>query len=152
MNNYPLFRVSSWNNGMRCVSLYVLMYVGLACFESPSQTYRLHRSSTASTWKTYIRIWTTCLFVDVNTTSLPDAVSCQHGMLPMIGNLRCCKNIHWGNKGLCHSSMSVDRMTLSPTKLNLIWTTIVISRVMTGEYPNTKLKYCQCTSAALLCY
>ena len=25
MNNYPLFRVRSWNNGMRCVSLYILM-------------------------------------------------------------------------------------------------------------------------------
>ena len=43
-------------------------------------------------------------------------------------------------------------MTLSPAKLNLIWTAFVNSRVMTGEPPNTKSKYCQCTSAALLCY
>ena len=25
MNYYPLFRVRSWNNGMRCMSLYILM-------------------------------------------------------------------------------------------------------------------------------
>ena len=25
MNHYPLFRVRSWNNGMRCMSLYILM-------------------------------------------------------------------------------------------------------------------------------
>ena len=25
MNNYPLFKVRSWNNGMRCMSLYILM-------------------------------------------------------------------------------------------------------------------------------
>ena len=25
MNNYPLFRVRSWNNGMRCMSLYILI-------------------------------------------------------------------------------------------------------------------------------
>ena len=31
----------------------------------------------------------------------------QHGLLPVIGNLRCCNNTHWGNKGLCHSSMDV---------------------------------------------
>ena len=107
MNYYPLLRARLWNNGMRCMSLYVLKHLGLACFESYSQTYRLRRSNTASTWETCIQIWTTCLFLDANTTSLPDAVSCQHGMLPMIGNLRCCKNIHWGNKGLCHSSMDV---------------------------------------------
>ena len=26
MNCYPLFRVRSWNNGMRCMSLYILIY------------------------------------------------------------------------------------------------------------------------------
>ena len=52
---------------------------------------------------------------------------------------RVCVTLQW---------ISVDRMTLSPAKLNLIWTTIVNSRVMTGESPNTKLKYCQCASAA----
>ena len=70
-------------------------------------TTRLHRSITASTWETCFRIWTTCLFLDVNTTSLPHTVSCQHGLLPMIGNLRCCNNIYWGYKGLYHSSMDV---------------------------------------------
>ena len=25
MNYYPLFRVRSWNNGMRCMSFYILM-------------------------------------------------------------------------------------------------------------------------------
>ena len=29
MNYYPLFRVRSWNNGMRCMSLCILMQTGL---------------------------------------------------------------------------------------------------------------------------
>ena len=32
-------------------------------------TIRLHRSNTASTWETLIRIWTTCLFLDANIAS-----------------------------------------------------------------------------------
>ena len=34
MNYYPLFRVSSWNNGMRCMSLYILyeFVIWPACF------------------------------------------------------------------------------------------------------------------------
>ena len=52
----------------------------------------------------------------------------------MIGNLRCCNNIHWGTR-ICVTVqwMSVDCMPLSPAKLNLIWTAVVNSRVMTGE-------------------
>ena len=40
------------------------------------------------------------------------------------GGTRICVTVQW---------MSVDCMTLSPTKLNLIWTAAVNSRVMTGE-------------------
>ena len=29
MNYHPLFKVRSWNNGMRCMSLYMLMAVGI---------------------------------------------------------------------------------------------------------------------------
>ena len=52
----------------------------------------------------------------------------------MMGNLRCCNNIHWRTR-ICVTvqCMSVDCMTLSPVKLNLIWTAAVNSRVMTGE-------------------
>ena len=31
MNYYPLFRVRSWNNGMRCMSLYILSLMGSCC-------------------------------------------------------------------------------------------------------------------------
>ena len=37
MNYYPLFRVSSWNNGMRCMSLYILMGAEL-CTKSNTLT------------------------------------------------------------------------------------------------------------------
>ena len=40
------------------------------------------------------------------------------------GGTRICVTVQW---------MSVDCMTLSPAKLNLIWTAAVNSRVMTGE-------------------
>ena len=40
------------------------------------------------------------------------------------GGTRTCVTVQW---------MSVDNMTLSPAKLNLIWTATVNSRVMTGE-------------------
>ena len=52
------------------------------------------------------------------------------------GGTRICVTVQW---------MSVDCMTLSPAKLNLIWTAAVNSRVMTGESQT------QCTSAELLC-
>ena len=32
MNYYPLFRVRSWNNGMRCMSFYILMENAWICF------------------------------------------------------------------------------------------------------------------------
>ena len=57
------------------------------------------------------------------------------------GGTRICVTVKW---------KSVDCMTLSPAKLNLIWTAAVNSRDDWG-IPNTKPKYCQCTSAALLC-
>ena len=62
------------------------------------------------------------------------------------GGTRICVIIQW---------MSVDRMTLSPAKLNLIWTATVNLRVMTGKPQTQKLKYFkyyQCTPAAILCY
>ena len=31
MNYYPLFRVRSWNNGMRCMSLYILIRMDFNC-------------------------------------------------------------------------------------------------------------------------
>ena len=29
MNHYPLFRVRSWNNGVRCMSLYILIHISI---------------------------------------------------------------------------------------------------------------------------
>ena len=54
MNYYPLFRVRSWNNGMRCVSLYILMplianiwYVSMlrthSCTHTPKHTQIYHK-------------------------------------------------------------------------------------------------------------
>ena len=31
MNHYPLFRIRSWNNGVRCMSFYILMLVNTLC-------------------------------------------------------------------------------------------------------------------------
>ena len=31
MNYYPLFRVRSWNNGVRCMSFYIITYIGVHC-------------------------------------------------------------------------------------------------------------------------
>ena len=71
---------------------------------------------------------------------------CKHSQLP---NAQCHVNmacnqwletwdvaiIHTEGTGICVTVqwMSVDCMTLSPAKLNLIWTVTVNSRVMTGE-------------------
>ena len=70
----------------------------------------------------------------------------------MIANLRCCHNIHWWNKDLCHCSMDVSWLhdiVLSKIKFNLnCWCQLTCDD---WGIPNTKLKYCQCTSAALLC-
>ena len=89
---------------------------------------------------------------------------CKHGqlagfgvmstwLLPMIENLRCWNNIHYGNKGL------------SPYSIDVCWTNdIVPSKIKSNlnshcqltcddwGTPNTKLQYCQCASTALLCY
>ena len=70
------------------------------------------------------------------------------GLLPMMGNLRCCNNIHWGNKGLCHSSMDVCwPHDIIPSKINLIWTPIVNSRVMIPKQKVEVLPVCiRCTT------
>ena len=70
----------------------------------------------------------------------------------MIGNLRCCNNIHWGDKDLCHCSMDVSR--LHDTVPSKIKSNLNCRCQLTCDdwgIPNTKLKYYQCTSAALLC-
>ena len=36
MNYYPLFRVRSWNNGIRCMSLYILMDINLTGINQPN--------------------------------------------------------------------------------------------------------------------
>ena len=91
----------------------------------------LHLSNTASTWETCIQIWTTCtcLFLDVNTTPAC-RMRCHVNMacypwletwdvaIIYTEGTRVCVTLQW---------MSVDRMTLSPAKLNLIWTTWPLS-------------------------
>ena len=70
----------------------------------------------------------------------------------MIGNLRCCKNIHWGNKDLCHCSMDVSWLhDIDPSKINSNLNCCCQLTCDDWGIPNTKLKYCQFTSAALLC-
>ena len=72
---------------------------------------------------------------------------CKHSQLP---DAQCHVNmacnqwleiwdvaiIYTGGTGICVTVqwISVDCMTLSPAKLNLIWTVTVNSRVMTGEF------------------
>ena len=58
------------------------------------------------------------------------------------GGTRICVTVQW---------ITVDHMTLSPAEINVIGTAAVNSHAMTGDIPNTKPNYCQCTSAALLC-
>ena len=103
---------------------------------------------TAPTRETWIQIWTTWLFLDANTASLPDVVSCQHGLWPMIGNLRCWNTIHLGNKDLCYCPIDYcwpHAVVPSKMKSNLIWR----CQLTPDDWgiPNTK-----CASAALLCY
>ena len=70
---------------------------------SPSLVANSTHIDTASTWETWIRIWTT--FLDANTASMLDVVSCQHSFATIIGNLRCCNNIYRRNNDLCHCPM-----------------------------------------------
>ena len=70
----------------------------------------------------------------------------------MIGNLRCCNNIQWGNKDLCHCSMDVSWLhDIVPNKiksnLNCHW------QLTCDDWGilNTKQMCYWCTSAALLC-
>ena len=70
----------------------------------------------------------------------------------MIGNMRCCNNIHLGDKDLCHCSMDVS--WLHDTVPSKIKSNLNCRCQLTCDdwgIPNTKLKYYQCTSAALLC-
>ena len=70
----------------------------------------------------------------------------------MIGNLICCNNIHWGNKDLCHCSMDVSWLhDIVPSKIKSNLNCHCQLTCDDWGIPNTKLKYCQCTSAALLC-
>ena len=70
----------------------------------------------------------------------------------MIGNLRCCNNIHWRDKDLCHCSMIVSwRHDIVPSKVKSNLNCRCQLTCDDWGIPNTKLKYCQCTSAALLC-
>ena len=51
MNYYPLFRVRSWNNGMRCMSLYILTL-------APARLEVLsHRHDDVIKWKHFSRYW-----------------------------------------------------------------------------------------------
>ena len=58
---------------------------------------KLHRSNTAPTRETWIWIWTIYLFLDANTQFAGCGVM-STWLVPMIGNLRCCNNIHWGTR------------------------------------------------------
>ena len=70
----------------------------------------------------------------------------------MIGSLRCCNNIHWGDKDLCHYSMNVSWLhDIVPSKIKSNLNCRCQLTCDDWRIPNTKLKYCQCTSAALLC-
>ena len=70
----------------------------------------------------------------------------------MIGNMRCCNNIHRGNKDLCHCSMDVSWLhDIVPSKMKFNLNRHCQLTWDDWGIPNTKLKYCQCTSAALLC-
>ena len=70
----------------------------------------------------------------------------------MIGNMRCCNNIHLGDKDLCHCSMDVS--WLHDTVPSKIKSNLNCRCQLTCDdwgIPNPKLKYYQCKSAALLC-
>ena len=70
----------------------------------------------------------------------------------MNGNLRCCNNIHWENKDLCHCSMDVSWLhDIVPSKIKSNLNCCCQLTCDDWGIPNTKLKYCQCTAAALLC-
>ena len=70
----------------------------------------------------------------------------------MIGNLRCCNNKHWGDKDLCHCSMFVSWLhDIVPSKITSNLNCRCQLTCDDWGIPNTKLKYCQCTSASRLC-
>ena len=62
MNYYPLFRVMSWNNGVRCMSFYILSFFwiwtsGLAFGKSvPPTTNVLHSNQ----WVSLYKLWNSC--------------------------------------------------------------------------------------------
>ena len=99
-------------------------------------------------------IKTRCLFIfRCKHRQLPDAqchvnMACNQWLetwdvaIIYTGGTRIFVTVQW---------MSADCITLSPAKLNLIWTAAVKLTCDDWGIPNTKLKYCQCTSAALLC-
>ena len=128
MPDFACERYSHWRYTWTCWTMCIL--------SAPGMSDTGHRSNTASTWETWIRIWTTCLFLGANIISqLPDA-QCHVNMacnqwwetwdiaIIYTGGTRIYVPVQW---------MSVDYMTLSPAKLNLIWTAAVNSHVMTGE-------------------
>ena len=70
----------------------------------------------------------------------------------MIGNLRCCNSILWGDKDLCHCWMDVSWLhDTVPSKIKSNLNCCCQLTCDDWGIPNTKLKYYQCTSAALLC-
>ena len=71
--------IYQWFTGdLRCMTLkWHQCYCNVIAFAA-----RLHSSNTAPTREIWIQTWTTYLFLDANTASLPDAASCQHSLYP----------------------------------------------------------------------
>ena len=92
-------------------------------------TTKLHPCRHCLHTRTWTRIWTTSLFLDANTASMPD--------IGVMYNMFCNPWLENWDVGTIHTGgtrISVtDHMTLSSAKLNLIWTAVVNSRAMTGE-------------------
>ena len=60
--------------------------------------------------------------------------------------------MHWENKDLCHCSMDVSWLhDIAPSKIKSNLNCCCQLTCDDWGIPNTKLKCCQCTSAALLC-
>ena len=97
-------------------------------YGAPHNASNSTRVDTASTWETWIRMWTSSLFLDANTASMPDIGIVWTGLVAHdwkpSSETRICVTFQW---------ITVDHMTLSIAKLNLIWTAAVNSCALTGE-------------------
>ena len=91
MNHYPLFRVRSWNNGVRCMSLYILMLILYNIYSLSQPSFWIMKCSTHNFRWIWIVIenWLHCYWNGPQKHKTPEAIMNSYKVC--VGNTRWSK-------------------------------------------------------------